>query len=86
MAGYVDFETVRSNRRKRNVTEESETRDIFSNSSPENKLNMIFNELQQIRVSQEKPNRGMRTFQNCFVSMNEKLGLVVDVTNTTSLC
>ena len=65
MAGYVDFETVRSNRRKRNVTEESESRDIFSNSSPENKLNMIFNELQQTGLSQETPNRGMRTFQNC---------------------
>ena len=52
-------------------------------SSAENKLNMIYNELQEIRVSQETTN-GMKTFQNCFVSMNEKLSQVVDVTNTNT--
>ena len=82
MAG--DFETVRLKRRKRNLTEENESRDIFLHSSSENKLNMIYNELQEIRVSQETTNKGMKTFQNCFVSMNEKLGQVVDVTNTNT--
>lgn len=84
MASGDDYETVRSKRRKRNITEESEARDIFTNSSSENKLNMIFNELQQIRLSQETANRGMRTFQNYYASMNEKLGHVVDVTNTNT--
>ena len=84
MARGDDYETVRSKRRKRNITEESEARDIFTNSSSENKLNMIFNELQQIRLSQETANRGMRTFQNYYTSMNEKLGHVVDVTNTNT--
>ena len=82
MAG--DFETVRSKRRKRDSTEDSDSRDIFLLSSPENKLNMIFKELREIRVSQETANRGMINFQNCFVSMNEKLGQVVDVTNTNT--
>ena len=84
MAGDLDFETVRSKRRKRNLTEENENQDIFLHSSAENKLNMIYNELQEIRVSQETTNKGMKTFQNCFVSMNEKLGQVVDVTNTNT--
>ena len=30
------YETVRSKRRKRNITEESEARDIFTNSSSKN--------------------------------------------------
>ena len=84
MAGDLDFETVRSKRRKRNLTEENENQEIFLQSSAENKLNMIYNELQEIRVSQETTNKGMKTFQNCFASMNEKLGQVVDVTNTNT--
>lgn len=85
MAG--DFETVRSKRRKRNEsTEEMEklNRDLFLNSSKDNKLNMIFSELQHIRISQETTNRGMRSFQNSFVVMNEKLDQVVDVINSNT--
>ena len=84
MAYGADFETVRPKRRKGNVTEESETRDIFINSSTDYKLSMIFNELQQIRVNQEATNTDMRSFQNGFASVNEKLGQVVDVTNANT--
>ena len=83
MAGDLDFETVRSKRRKRNLTaENSESRDIFMHSSQENKLNMIYNDIQELRLGQDISNQGMKTFQNCFASMNEKLGQVVDVTNS----
>ena len=83
--GDDDFQTVRSKRRKRNEsTDESDTlnRELFLNSSNDNKLNMIFGELQQMRISQDTANRGMSNFQNSFVAMNEKLGQVIDVTNS----
>ena len=74
MAGDLDFETVRSKRRKRNLTaENSESRDIFMHSSHENKLNMIYNDIQELRLGQDTTNQGMKTFQNCFVTGARRL-------------
>ena len=74
-----DFQTVK---RKRNNTDQSEDRvGLFMSSSPDDKLNYIYEELRHIRGSQDQMNRGMFNFQQSFRCVNEKLCEVIEVTN-----
>ena len=73
------FQTVK---RKRNNTGYGEERvSQFMDSSTTDKLNLIFNELQMIRGSQEQTNRHMLNFQQSYRLVNDKLCEVIDVTN-----
>lgn len=74
-----EFQTVK---RKRNNTDQGEERvSQFMNSSPEDKLNFIFDELRIIRCSQEQMNRHMLNFQQSYRCMNNKMCEVIEVTN-----
>ena len=74
-----DFQTVK---RKRNNTDQSEDRvGLFMSSSPDDKLNYIYEELRHIRGSQDQMNRSMFNFQQSFRCVNEKLCEVIEVTN-----
>ena len=59
-----NFQTVK---RKRNNTDQGEVQvSQFINSSTDDKLNFICNELRVIRSGQEQINRNMLTFQQSF--------------------
>lgn len=75
-----DFQTVK---RKRNNTDESyiDNRSQFVSCTTDDKLNLIFDELRYIRENQEQANKGMRSFQNGFRFMSDKIGEVIEVTN-----
>ena len=74
-----EFQTVK---RKRNNTDQGGERvSQFMNSSSEDKLNSICNELRIIRGSQEQMNRNMLSFQQSFRLVNNKSCEVIEVTN-----
>ena len=74
------------NKRKRFNTGHSEentceTRNLFIQSSTEEKLNIMFEEILCIRGTQEETNNGMLNFQNGVRFMTEKMVQIVDVSN-----
>ena len=74
-----NFQTVK---RKRNNTDQGEVQvSQLINSSTDDKLNFICNELRVIRSGQEQINRNMLTFQQSFRLVNDKLCEVIEVTN-----
>ena len=74
-----NFQTVK---RKRNNTDQGEVQvSQLINSSTDDKLNFICNELRVIRSGQEQINRNMLTFQQSFRRVNDKLCEVIEVTN-----
>ena len=77
------FHYVDRNKRKRKNTGQSEgdNRDIFKLFTPDDKLNIIFEELQSIKKTQENTNRGMLKFQDSFRCISESLGHVIKTTN-----
>lgn len=71
-----------SKRKRTNTGQgESDNRAIFMLSSSDDKLNIIFDELQCVRKAQEKMNNGMLSFQNSFRTMGEGLTQVIHATN-----
>ena len=76
---HENFQTVK---RKRNNTDQGEVqvRQLI-NSSTDDKLNFICNELRVIRSGQEQINRNMLTFQQSFRLVSDKLCEVIEVTN-----
>ena len=81
MTGDKAFRTVLSKRRKRSDTDQVDSYSAFMDSSMDGKINRIFGELQVIRETQEQTNRGMKSFQNSFLCMGQKMAEVVEVTN-----
>lgn len=73
-----DFQTVK---RKGNNTDDSYNCSAFVSCTTDGKLNLIFDELRCIRENQEQANKGLRSFQNGFRLMSDKIGEVIDVTN-----
>ena len=74
-----NFQTVK---RKRNNTDQGEGQvSQLINSSSDDKLNFICNELRVIRSGQNQMNRNMSTFQQSFRLVNDKLCEVIEVTN-----
>ena len=78
-----DFQTVK---RKRNNTGYSEDQQIgaFMDSSIDQKLNMIHEDLRIVRFNQEQMSRGMVNFERSIRGINDKLCEVIDVTNKNS--
>ena len=77
-----NFQTVQTVKRKRNNTDQGEVQvSQLINSSTDDKLNFICNELRVIRSGQEQINRNMLTFQQSFRLVNDKLCEVIEVTN-----
>ena len=77
-----NFQTVQTVKRKRNNTDQGEVQvSQLINSSTDDKLNFICNELRVIRRGQEQINRNMLTFQQSFRLVNDKLCEVIEVTN-----
>ena len=75
-------EHVQTEKRKRNNTDQGEVQvSQLINSSTDNKLNFICNELRGIRSGQEQINRNMLTFQQSFRLVNDKLCEVIEVAN-----
>ena len=72
-----------SGKRRRTNTggSDSEQRSVFMLSNGDDKLNIIFDEIVNIRNGQEKTHRGMLAFQNSFTKMAEKVSEVIQVTN-----
>ena len=78
MAAYKDdmtregYQFVDRSKRKRTNTGQSDSdRSVFQLFGTEDKLNVIYEELQSIRVMQQQTNRGMSNFQNSFRCMGE---------------
>ena len=74
-----NFQTVK---RKRNNTDQGESQvSHLMNSSSDDKLNYICNEIRLLRGGQEEMNKNMQIFQQSFRVANDKLSEVIDVTN-----
>ena len=88
MAAYKDdmaregYQFFDRNKRKRTNTGQSDSdRSVFQLFGTEDKLNVIYEELQSIRMMQQQTNRGMSNFQNSFRCMGESLNCVIQSTN-----
>ena len=88
MAAYKDdmaregYQFVDRSKRKRTNTGQSDSdRSVFQLFGTEDKLNVIYEELQSIRAMQQQTNRGMSNFQNSFRCMGESLNCVIQSTN-----
>ena len=77
--GYQFFD--RSKRKRTNTGQSDSDRSVFQLFGTEDKLNVIYEELQSIRVMQQQTNRGMSNFQNSFCCMGESLNCVIQSTN-----
>lgn len=74
------FQTVK---RKRNNTDQKEELVVsqFMNSSSDEKMKIMFDELRIIRGGQEQMNRNMVNFQQNYKMVNDKLCEIIEVTN-----
>ena len=74
----------RGKRRRMNTGQSDSDRSVFKLFGTEDKLNVIFDELQAIRTSQDQTNRGMSNFQNNFRCMGEGVNRVIQSTNSNT--
>ena len=88
MASYKEdmaregYQIVDRSKRKRTNTGQSDSdRAIFKSIDMDDKLNVIFEEIQSLRADQQQTNRGMSNFQNSFRCMGENLNCVIQTTN-----
>ena len=87
MASYKEdmaregYQIVDRSKRKRTNTGQSDSdRAIFKSFDMDDKLNVIFEEIQSLRADQQQTNRGMSNFQNSFRCMGD-LNCVIQSTN-----
>ena len=67
----------RSKRKRTNTGQSDSDRAIFNSFDMDDKLNLIFEEIQSLRADQQQTNRGMSNFQNSFRCMGKNLNCVI---------
>lgn len=90
MAREQTMQTMQTMKRKRQNTGQdgsglsSELSSAFMNSSVDDKLNFIFEELRYVRINQEQMSKGMLTFHEQFQAVNNKIETVINVANKST--
>ena len=76
-----EFEVVRRKRKRRDTNGAQSYVKTFDSASPDNKLTMIFEDLQILKTGQKNINRGMSTINTTIATTCKKVDDVINVTN-----
>ena len=75
------YQMAGKRRRQNTGQSDNEQRSVFMLSNGEDKLNIIFDEIMNVRINQEKTHQGMLSFQNSFRYLDESIRNTIEATN-----